>query len=520
MSLASSPGSPGPIAGPFQPMPAARLPVEDWRRLSPRMLLVHPITEGARAFPVLLGVLFAGTSAGWGSVPGLVVLVGIVGLAVVRWFTTRYRITPTQLELRRGLLRKRVLVASLDRVRTVDVTSHALHRVLGLAKVVIGTGVSDRKGKSELALDGLPAGDAGKLREQLLHRARLAPDAAPSSAAPADPAEDVLLVAPRSWVRFAPFTLSGAITALTVAAFGWRVINESGENPNRFGVLRPVIDHLRALSPWRLGAEVVLGLLIFVLAASVIGYLLAFWDFRLTRHAGGTLHVSRGLITKRATSIEERRLRGAELSEPLLLRGVRGGRLIAIATGLRVGRGAERGGTVLMPPGPIDSAVAVGAAVIGTAVPFTARLTGHGPRAARRRFTRALGVALSLGVVFGAVVQLISGSYGGWLLAPVLLAIAAGLAADRADSLGHTLAAGYLVSRFGSLVRRRSALATDGVIGWTWRSSPFQRRAGLVTLVATTAAGRQSYRIQDVPDEVALAVVTSVSQELIAPFAS
>jgi hypothetical protein len=46
---------------------------------------------------------------------------------------------------------------------------------------------------------------------------------------------------------------------------------------------------------------------------STIGYVLAYWGYRLTRHAGGTLHVARGLLTTRATSIEERRLRGAEI---------------------------------------------------------------------------------------------------------------------------------------------------------------------------------------------------------------
>ena len=92
--------------------------------------------------------------------------------------------------------------------------------------------------------------------------------------------------------------------------------------------------------------------LVAVVVASTVGYALAFWDFRLTRHPRGTLHVTRGLITTRATTIEERRLHGAEISEPLLLRMVAGARLIAIATGLRVGRGAERGGSLLVPPAP------------------------------------------------------------------------------------------------------------------------------------------------------------------------
>jgi putative membrane protein len=54
-------------------------------------------------------------------------------------------------------------------------------------------------------------------------------------------------------------------------------------------------------------------------------------------------------------------------------------------------------------------------------------------------------------------------------------------------------------------------LSASGVIGWNVRTSFFQRRAGLVTLTATTAAGRQAYRILDVPirDALALAEVAT-----------
>ena len=54
--------------------------------------------------------------------------------------------------------------------------------------------------------------------------------------------------------------------------------------------------------------KVVLGLVAVPLMA-VIGYLLQFWGFRLTQPRGGTLHVARGLLTTRETSIEEKRLR-------------------------------------------------------------------------------------------------------------------------------------------------------------------------------------------------------------------
>ena len=254
------------------------------------------------------------------------------------------------------------------------------------------------------------------------------------------------------------------------------------------------------------------------MVASTVGYALAFWDFRLTRHPGGTLHVSRGLITTRATTIEERRLHGAEVSEPLLLRMVAGARLIAIATGLRVGRGAERGGSLLVPPAPRTEVQRVAAEVIGDAELVARPLAAHGPRARARRYTRALsGWALLV-----AALAVVHWAIGGpsWLpvAALALLPAAAALAADRYRNLGHAIAHGRLVASSGSLVRRRCVLAAEGIIGWNVERSFFQRRAGLATLTATTAAGHQHYEVHDVEIGEALRVAEELLPGLAEPF--
>jgi putative membrane protein len=85
------------------------------------------------------------------------------------------------------------------------------------------------------------------------------------------------------------------------------------------------------------------------------------------------------------------------------------------------------------------------------------------------------------------------------------------LAFDRACSLGHRVANGWLVARTGSLERRRDCIDCDGVIGWTVRQTLLQRRAGVATLIAATAAGRKRYQIVDVPAELAWAVAAEAS---------
>ena len=495
-----------------------------WRRLDRRMLLIHPVQEIPRALPALFAAFVAGNGGGQGLIWIAVALAITLGLAFSRWFTTRYRVTEDRVEVSSGLFRRRVRAVSRDRIRTVDVTARAMHRLLGLARVEIGTGRSDRDEGGGVRLDGLTAAHAATLREELLHRPRPAPpaDAATAPGAPvpaaAEEPEVELARLDSSWVRFAPFTLSGLVSVGVVLGFLLNVANEAHFDPQNWGPARHLADRL-GHAPVALAA---LALLVVALAAvvvaSTVGYALAFWDFRLTRHPGGTLHVTRGLITTRATTIEERRLVGAEISEPLLLRMVAGARLIAIATGLRVGRGAERGGSLLVPPAPRDEVLRVAAEVIAAEGPVTCPLTAHGPRARTRRYTRALAGWALLVAALAVVHWAIGGPWWLPVAALVLLPVALLLAADRYRSLGHAVTDGRLVAGRGSLIRRRSAMAAEGIIGWNLERSFFQRRVGLATLTATTAAGEQHYDVQDVEMGEALRIAEELVPGLAAPF--
>ncbi len=486
----------------------------EWQRLSRRMLLVHPVQEIPRALPALLGVFVAGSRNGNGGLWALAGLAVTIALGIIRWFTTRYRVTPDRVEVRQGLFRRRLLAVSRDRLRTVDVTAHALHRLLGLARVTIGTGRSDRDRGGDVRLDGLTFDVAERLRDELLHRHEAA---TPTPAGAPAPATELARLDSR-WVRYGPFTLSGVVAVGVVAGFAANFASEAQLDPRDYGVLRDVVDQLRDAPVALAVLEGLVAAIVVVAAASTIGYVLAFWAFRLTRNPGGTLHVTRGLITSRATTIEERRLHGVEISEPLLLRAAGGARCIAIATGLRVGRGAERGGSLLLPPAPLGEAERVATAIVGTPAPVACPLAAHGPRARRRRLTRALaGWALLV-----AVVALACAAFGWpawpWQAAIALLPMALALAADRYRSLGHALAGGRLVARTGSLVRRRSILAPAGIIGWNIERTFFQRRAGLATLTATTAAGHQHYDVSDIELGAALSFAEEVRPGLLEPF--
>jgi len=98
-----------------------------------------------------------------------------------------------------------------------------------------------------------------------------------------------------------------------------------------------------------------------------------------------------------------------------------------------------------------------------------------------------------------------------WPIWVVLTVCCALLAVDRSRALGHRVDAEWLVARAGSLDRRRDCIAAAGIIGWTVRQTLLQRRAGVATLIAATAAGVKSYRVIDVPAELAWTIAGSAS---------
>ena len=128
----------------------------EWQRLDPRMLLVHPIREVIRFLPVLI-VFIAGSDRGADGERWQLLGVAIpIALGLLRYLTTSFRITGGRIELRRGLLNRHVLSTPVDRVRTVDLTSSLIHRLLGLTTVRIGTGTASTSDEDRLDLDGLP----------------------------------------------------------------------------------------------------------------------------------------------------------------------------------------------------------------------------------------------------------------------------------------------------------------------------------------------------------------------------
>jgi putative membrane protein len=465
------------------------------------MLLVHPAHELLRQLPLLIGSVALGSATGnqtW----SVAVLVLLVVFGVARWFTTTYRVDGEQIQRREGVLQRTVSSLPRNRIRSVSTDARLLHRLLGLTVVKVSTG-REVTGDAEFALDAVRSSDVPELRAMLLADSLAAdPEQGP-------PRDRVIARWQPSWLRYSPLSFTGL--AMIVAGIGLVYQTGAAVALQDSTLAREGVDAAERFGVWVTVAVTVLVVLVASVVLSVARSLVTFGNLVLSRrddHGGaGVLHLEHGLLRARESTFDMRRLRGGTIREPLLVRLFGGARLDAVMTGVN-GAGEA---SLLLPPCPAATVRGVLTELIGRPDAVEGALFGHGPTATRRRWTRALAIPLFVGVAMAGaafVVAIPPVAWLGWVVATVVAAL---LAADRARALGHRSGNGWLVARAGSIERRRDCIAAAGIIGWTVRQTFFQRRAGVATLVAATAAGVKGYRVLDVPAELAWSIAAAAS---------
>ncbi|CRH14023.1 putative transmembrane protein [Mycobacterium tuberculosis] len=361
----------------------------DWHRLSPRMLLVHPVHEMLRQLPVLIGSVVLGSATG-NPVWPLAALGVTVVFGVLRWFFTTYRIDDENVSLRTGILSRRAVSVPRNRIRSVQTEARLLHRLLGLTVLRVGTG-QEARGEAAFELDAVDSARVPRLRALLLAE----------SLAPVEPTGRVLARWQSSWLRYAPLSFSGLVMIGAVIGLGYQTglavrLPESG-------FARSAVDAAQR-------AGVVLVVAVTVLLVVGVSALLAVLFSWLTygnlllRRGGsgqeGVLHLRHGLLRVREHTYDMRRLRGATLREPLLVRLLRGARLDAVMTGRRPAQvdpgavGPDAGRSCADRSGADSRRAGVGVDTVGgvdRGLRWAGRRSGPITRAPRRR--RLVGCA-------------------------------------------------------------------------------------------------------------------------------
>ncbi|MFE0192858.1 PH domain-containing protein [Streptomyces sp. NPDC058989] len=487
-----------------------------WRRLDPRTLLVHCGWMGAPLASLALTALATGGRIGtkaWITLAAITASFAVVTtMGLIRWARTDFRVTADTLDVRTGLLNRRLRSVPLHRIRTVDLTATPLHRLLGVTVLRAGTAGSG-DGGGELSLEALTTREADRLRAELLTRAD-------TEGAAQDP---VLARINWRWLRYAPLTFWVVGGVFVVAGSVYRVLDGMGVEPWKIGFVRQAFVDFGASALWLTIPAALLAVLALGSLGAIALYVENWWSYRLEWADARTLRVRRGLFTTRSVTIERARLRGVVLREPLLLRAGGGALVRAVAGGLG-NREENRKRSGLLPPAPRAQALRVAGGTLGAPFPGSsapAPLAPHPRAALRRRRVRGLlfvvlpgtAVLAGLGAAFTPVLL-----HCAWIYALLGTPLTLWLAGDAYRSLGHAVEGRYLVGRSGTFSRDTFALQREGVAAWTFSTSPFTRRSGLVTLTAAVAAGEDGYRIRDLAADDAPAFAAAAAPGILDEF--
>ena len=316
--------------------------------------------QGAIAHPLFaLGLLVA-------------VVAAAVAASALNWRFTRFRITPTQVELRRGWVFRQQRQVPMDRVQAVEIGRPILAQILGLAQVVVQ---SAGGGHAHVTLAYLPLARAHEVRDRIQRAAAVGgvsatqsttetavapalanqtgatvpagmgqPAGATATAGGPDSGIPVLAV-PN--IRLVLGTLlHGSVAFLLLLAAGWVALT-TGLVGQRWGMVLAIGVGLPGLVPIALA-----------IVANRVSQVLNHGNFRLTDH-GRAVRVLHGLTNHRTTTIPLERIQALEITQPLWWRPMGWWRARVNVAGVHGDADNPTNETVVLPVGALDQALAV-----------------------------------------------------------------------------------------------------------------------------------------------------------------
>jgi putative membrane protein len=275
-----------------------------WHRLHPLSAVVRA-GRSVGSIVVLLVIAFGshGHIDGGNLVTEVIVVVVILGLGVISWLVTRWRIEGNVLRIDTGLIRRDSQRLPLTQIQAIDIVAPGLARLLGLAELRLRMAGSSGKGGR---LSYLPVAEAESLRARLLALAH-----GHAEDTPAPPERTLLQVPVGRLVASLCISRSGA--SVVIIAAGLIVLGVL--DPSAFGAV---------LATW---GFILLGVLTSLWRRLNSGYKLS-----LAEAADG-LRVRSGLVQTTAETIPIGRIQAARLVQPILWRPFGWSRLLVDVAG-------------------------------------------------------------------------------------------------------------------------------------------------------------------------------------------
>jgi putative membrane protein len=487
------------VDGAAEASPASTVP---WRHLHIRVVYVNAAVFLFSFVTGLTEVLLFPNGELWPVLVAAAVGMLTTGIDLVRWLTTRYRITPDSVELRTGWLRREFRRVSRDRIRSVDTSAKLRHRVVRLRIVHISAG--ETRMRATFSLDALTTEAAADIRRELVPEHQ------------EDTERETVVSRVRWWwVFYHVFQLWAPLAAgFVLWAVYWGLDNLGVD---LFAVLRKLDDDAHFGTLWTVLVVVAVVFLLGFLAlgAEFVG---KYWNFELVRtmDEGGALLTRHGLFTTTSTYRDDSRVRGIHVAEPLALRWMRMAETTVVTTGVHP---LNKESAHILPRCPVGEVRNAARYVLpGEVRPLEVPLRRHPLAALRRRLFRATYEPLILSGILAWLSWTGVGPQWMFWIPIYALPLAYGLAVLDYCTIGHTLVEPYLVVRSGAMTRATTALQTRAVAGWTMHQTFFQRWGNLATVEVLTAAGHRHYKVPDTSVEQALRLMKTATPDFLQDF--
>jgi putative membrane protein len=516
------PTPPGPPSGAGLADPAPRPGrFVHARRLHPASVVlgidIRQLVQAA-LFPV-----FATVAAGRAFTVGLLLIVGVIGLAfrVLAWQRFTFSFDGEVLRVEEGVLSRNQRSLDVARIQQVEIDRMWLHRPFGLASLRVETAGTSSEVEVELRV--IPEADAEALRAAVRESKALAagapvgPDGSRALDEDTDAPHEVLRV-PTAHVVLAALTGVRLLVLPAVLAGALQLI---GQNTTEaidgavdlladLGLLGP--NGLRAPT---LSTALLVGGLVLVASAvtAVVVGLLRDANFRVTR-IGDDLHVSRGLLSTRDSVLPLQRVQLVDLQRNWFRR-LLGFAAVRVHSAGGSGAADRRVTVPLLRDGAIDPFLGE----VFPGVPGVPELRPHPPTAMRRAVFRWTRTAATIAAVIWLTpvltpLQLPDPVRTASLVAVVVAAL---LGVVEYRQLAHGLTDRVVASRRGALSISTTVAPVVKVQAASTDANLFQRRLGLATVTAHVAGPGGDVEILDTGAERAAELHDRLTAHAAAP---
>jgi putative membrane protein len=433
-----------------------------------------------------------------------------VAWAIIRYFTFTYRIENGELITRQGLLGRTERNIPLARVQDIRIEQGVLHRMFGMADVLVET--AGGRG-AEASLSVLARSEAERLRAAVF----ATPVAQSAEAAARQPERELIRQLSIRDLVLAGITSNRTASALALVLVLWQFVDDivPEDTYQRWGEW-----FARRAVEWQSSGGGVHWLIVVLAAAamlgvgmlfSVIGSIVVFYGFTLSR-SGEDIYRSHGLFTRRSSSLPRRRIQLLKVEESWLRRLFKLATLRAdTAGGAFPGQNKEEqsGRDVLLPVLPrrdLD-------ALLPVFFPDLDDANAMWQQVSRRAIVRGTKKGTAVCLLLAALSCSIQRSwYGLWPLLFIPAVYVLNVMSYR--HLGYWLGDRFFRMRSGWLSRATHIVPIRNVQSIVVRQTPFDRRHKVCTLIVDSAGQAHTGggpRIRNVPAADVLSVARTLA---------